>query len=83
MTSKKLIKKEIKAIHWTLLVTSKLLIGIGIGMVIASHFWHSQPYWFIVLIIGATILIPTLYHLTRIEAEEEKELKKKLKKKKR
>lgn len=80
MVNKKLIKREISAIHWLLLTTSKLLIGIGIGVIFATHFWYAQPYWYLIIIIGVIILIPTLYSLMKMEDKEEIILKKKLKK---
>ena len=80
MADKKTIKKEISVVHWLLLTTSKLLIGIGIGLIIATHFWYAQPYWYLLILLGAVILIPTLYNLMKIEKREEIQLKKRLKK---
>lgn len=80
MLNKKIIKKEISVIHFILLLISKLLIGMGLGIIIASQFWHAQPYWYILIIVGAIILIPTLYTLMKCEVKEEVKLKKKLKK---
>lgn len=74
-----MIKKEISAVHWLLLTTSKLLIGIGIGIIIATHFWVAQPYWYLIILVGAVILIPTLYNLVKLEGKEEIKLKKRLK----
>ena len=51
MVNKKLIKREISAIHWLLLTTSKLLIGIGIGVIFAAflrflmHFISGIVLW--------------------------------------
>jgi hypothetical protein len=80
VVDKKIIKKEISVVHWLLLTTSKLLIGIGIGVIIATHFWYAQPYWYLIIIIGALILIPTLYDLMKFESKEEIILEKTLKK---
>jgi hypothetical protein len=80
MLDKKIIKKEISVLHFLLLATSKLLIGIGIGLVIATHYWFIQPLWFLMIITGGAILIPTLYHLTKAEVREEVKLTGKLKK---
>ena len=77
---KKLIKKEISLLHFLLLATSKLLIGIGIGLIISSYFWYAQPYWFILILIGAAILIPTLLFLMKNEEVEELNLKRELNK---
>ena len=77
---KKIIKKEISLIHFLLLTTSKLLIGVGIGLMIATHYWYVQPYWFILILIGAIILLPILYYLMMTEGKEEIELKNELKK---
>ena len=77
---KKIIIKEVSLIHFLLLTTGKLMIGIGIGLMIASHYWYVQPYWFLVLILGLVILIPLLYRLMRAESKEEISLIKKIKK---
>ncbi|MGM5488845.1 MAG: hypothetical protein ACQESG_07900 [Nanobdellota archaeon] len=79
MARKKLIKKEVTALHWLFLTTSKLLIGIGIGVIIATQFYFAQPYWYLIIIFGALIMVPTLYHLTLLEEKKEMKLKKKLK----
>lgn len=81
MLEKKLIKKEVSVLNFLLLTTSKLLIGIGLGLIIASHYWFAQPYWYLIILVGAIILIPTLYKLTAAEEKEEIVLKKRLKKK--
>ena len=80
MPNKKLIKKEISAIHWLFMITGKLLIGIGIGVLIATHYWHAQPYWFLMILVGAAILIPTLLSIMKIEEKEELKLSKELRK---
>jgi hypothetical protein len=81
MLDKKLIKKEVSVLHFLLLTTSKLLIGIGLGLMIASHYWFAQPYWYLIILVGAIILIPTLYKLMAAEEKEEIVLKKRFKKK--
>lgn len=78
MLNKKFIRKEISVLHFLLMLTGKLLIGIGIGIIIATHYWHAQPYWYLLAAVGVLILIPTLYSLMKIEAKEEMELKKKV-----
>jgi ABC-type microcin C transport system permease subunit YejE len=80
MFNKKIIKKEVSVLHFLLLTTSKVLIGIGIGLIIATYFWFAQPYWYLLILIGAAILIPTLYNLMKAEEKEEITLEKKLKK---
>jgi hypothetical protein len=80
MLNKKMIQKELSVLDFLLLTTSKLLIGIGIGIIVATHFWFAQPYWYILIIAGAAILIPTLYCLMVVEEKKEISLKKKLKK---
>ena len=79
MLNKKIIKKEISVLDFLLLTTSKLLIGVGIGLVIATHYYYVQPYWYLLVIFGAIILILTLYNLMKIEEVEEIRLKKRLK----
>ncbi len=80
MLSKKIIKREISVIHYFLLTTSKLLIGMGIGALVATHFWFAQPYWYLLIILGAAMLVPTLYFLMKAEVKEELKLRKKLSK---
>ena len=78
MLNRKLIKREISTLHFLFLVTSKLLIGIGIGLVIATHYYFIQPYWYLWVIVGVVLLIPTLNYLMKEESQEELKLKKKL-----
>ena len=77
----KIIIKEISLLQFLLMTTSKLLIGIGLGLIIATNFWYAQPFWFILIIAGAIILIPTLYSLMRIEGKKEIRLMKSIKRK--
>jgi hypothetical protein len=77
----KIIIREISLLQFLLMTTSKLLIGIGLGLIIATNFWYAQPYWFLLIIIGAIILLPTLYSLMRIEGKKEISLIKKVKRK--
>jgi hypothetical protein len=77
-TKKPFLKREITFLHFMLLATSKLLIGIAIGLILASSVWFVQPYWYLILIVGALILIPTLYVLMQDEKSEEDRLKKEL-----
>ncbi len=72
---KKIIRKEISLLHFVLLLTGKLFIGVGIGIMIASS---ALPYSFPLILIGVAVLLPTLYHLLKIEKKEEVVLKKKL-----
>jgi len=76
MLNKKIIKKEITLLQFLLLITGKLLIGIGIGISIA---YYALPYSIPLIIIGVLILLPIFYSLFRVEAAEEKYLEKKLK----
>jgi len=78
MLNRKLIKREISTLHFLFLVTSKLLIGIGIGLVIATHYYFIQPYWYLWVIVGVVLLIPTLNYLMKEESQEELKLKNKL-----
>jgi len=73
---KKIIRKEIKLIHFILSTTGKLFIGIGIGILISN--W-ALPFSIPLIIIGVLILLPTLHFLFKEEKEEEQDLKKKLK----
>ena len=59
---KKIIKKEISLIHFIFLTTSKLAIGIGIGIHISNvAFPYSYPF----VVFGASLLLPTLIHLMK------------------
>ena len=78
MPNKNLIKKEISALHFLFLTTGKLLIGIGIGLVVATHYYFIQPYWYLWVIVGVVLLIPTLNYLMKEESQEELKLKNKL-----
>ena len=80
LLKKKIIKKEISILHFLVMTTSKLLIGIGLGILIVNYYWFLHPYWYIIILIGSLILIPTLYYLTITEEKEEIKLKKELKK---
>ena len=79
MLDKRIIRREISLLHFLLLLTSKLLIGAGIGMIIATHYFYAQPYWYLAIIAGALILAFTLYNLMKAEAKEEIELEKRVK----
>ena len=88
MASAETIKKELSLLHVTLLTTGKLLMGIGIGIGIASHIFYAQPYWYVFILLGALVLLPVLYHILKAEAMTEEKLirkvaQKKAKKKKR
>lgn len=80
MLNKKLIRKEISVLQFILLFTGKVMIGVGIGIALASYYLYLQPLWVIIIMVGLLILLPTLYFLTKLEAKEEIILKKKLKK---
>lgn len=80
MLNKKLLKKEITLLHYLILSTSKLLIGIGVGIAIASYYFFFQPYWYVLIIIGALMLFFMLYFLMKAEVNEEIKLEKKLRK---
>jgi hypothetical protein len=75
---KRMIKREIRVVHFLLLTTSKILIGVGIGLVLASYFWFAQPYWYFFILIGALILIPMLMVLMKDETVEERQLKREI-----
>ncbi len=74
---KKIIKKEISLIHFLFLTTSKLAIGIGVGASISKV---AFPYSYPLVVLGVSILLPTLIYLMKEEKKEEDFLKKKLKK---
>ncbi len=80
MLNKKIIRKEISVLQFILLLTSKLMIGVGIGLVLASYYLYLQPLWMIIIILGLLVLMPTLYFLMKAEAKEEISLKNKLNK---
>ena len=73
---KKIIKKEITILHFFLLATGKLFIGVAIGIMIAQY---ALPYSFPLLVLGAAILLPVLYSLFKEENEEDKILRKEIK----
>ena len=77
LLQKKIIKKEISLIHFLFLTTSKLAIGIGVG---ASFSKVAFPYSYPLVVLGVSILLPTLIYLMKEERKEEKLLEKKLKK---
>ncbi|MGM5484505.1 MAG: hypothetical protein ACQEP1_01385 [Nanobdellota archaeon] len=83
MLKKKIIKKEISLLHFLLLLTSKIFIGIGIGLIISSYVWIAQPVWYIFIILGGGVLFYTLHHLMMAEESKESELEKKVKRKSR
>lgn len=60
----------------TLLLTGKLILGVGFGVVIASHFYYAQPYWFILVLIGVLLIYPVLFSLYRFEQRSLSEEKK-------
>ena len=64
--NKRIIGKEISLLHFLLLLTGKLFIGVGIGIMIASY---ALPYSFPLIFIGVLILLPTLYYLFKFEEE--------------
>ncbi len=80
MASKLMIKKEISLIHLLMLLTSKLFIGISIGLSFSDF---ALPYSYILFIIGFLLFLPNISFLFKEERIIEKKLKKKLKKKKR
>ena len=75
---KSFIKTEISIIHFLFLITSKLLIGIGLGVLLVTKVWFAQPYWYIIVLLGVLILIPSLYYLMKVEAKKEINLRKKI-----
>lgn len=79
MFNRKIIKKEISLLNFLLTTTGKLLIGVGVGIVIATHYYIVQPLWYILIVLGALILYFALKALLKAEEKEEKSLEKKLK----
>lgn len=77
--NKTLIKREVKVIHFIFLLTGKILFGIAIGLIFATKFWYAQPYWYLIILLAAGILIPTLRLLMREEYSKELELMRKRK----
>jgi F0F1-type ATP synthase assembly protein I len=73
---KKIILREISLVHFLLLATGKIFVGIGIGILITSY---ALPYSYPLIIIGVLILLPGFYNLFKLENFEESQLKKKLK----
>ncbi len=71
-----LIKKEISLVHLAALLTSKLFIGISIGLFFSDL---ALPWSYPILLVGVLIFLPAVYKLFKIETTEEKVLKKKLK----
>lgn len=83
---KRLLKKEVTVLHLLLIGTSKLMMGIGLGLIIASKFWyvpvHFHNFGLPLIFVGGVVLLITLYFLMKIEVKEETELESELKKKK-
>jgi len=77
MLNKKIIKKEITLLHYIMLTTSKLLIGIGIGIWIAQA---GFPYTVPIIMAGVLILMPSLYFLFKEEKIIDEKLEKDLEK---
>lgn len=75
MLKKKVIRKDVDVLHFMLMATSKLLIGVGIGLLIAVKFWYIQPYWALIILVGGILLFFTLYKLMSSEVKEESKLK--------
>lgn len=73
MTKKSFIKKEITLFHFLMLTTSKLLVGAGVGLWI---FHAGFPYTYPLIVIGAVILIPSLYFLFKKEKIKDEKLEK-------
>lgn len=77
MLSKLAIKREISLMHLLILLTSKLFIGISIGLMFSDF---AFPYSYPLLLIGFLILGPALLKLFQEEVETDTSLEKKLKK---
>ena len=73
--NKKIIKREVSLIHYLLLSTSKIMIGIGLGLIIASYGWFAYPHFYMILFLGIIMLLPILLFLMKEEEEEEIRLK--------
>lgn len=73
---KKLLQREIQTLDWTILVTAKILTGIGIGLLIATTFWYAQPYWYVFILAGGILLLLVLYRLLQAEVRTEEKLRK-------
>lgn len=63
------LRLELSALQLAFLVTGKLLIGVGAGLAFASHIWYAQPYWFVWVLLGAIVLVPTLIGLLVVEKD--------------
>jgi len=81
--NKRLVKKEITLLHLLLIGTSKLIMGIGLGLIIAAKFWylpmHFHTFGLPLIILGGVVLLLTLYFLMELEVKEETELEHELK----
>ncbi len=77
LLNRKIIKKEVSLLHYLLLFTGKLFIGIGIGAIISAY---ALPFSFPIILIGVLILLPLTYYLFKAEKKKETELEKQLKK---
>ncbi|MBU1976857.1 MAG: hypothetical protein KKA62_02785 [Nanoarchaeota archaeon] len=73
------LKREISLLHLLALLTSKLFIGISIGLFFSDL---AFPWSYPLLIIGVLIFLPAIYKLLKIETVTEKDLLKKVKNKK-
>ena len=79
MLHKKVIRREVSLVHFLLLTTSKILIGVGIGIAFATRVYYVQPYWYLIILAGVMVMAPILYDLMKAETKEELKLKRKLK----
>ena len=77
LLQKKIIRREISVLHFFLLLTGKLMMGISIGL---SFTEIAFPYSYPLFFLGISMVLPTLNYLMKEEIDEEKVLKKKLKK---
>ena len=73
--NKKIIKKEISLLHFLFLLTSKLAIGVGIGLSFSDF---ALPYSYPLIMLGTLILLPTLNYLMKEERNEVKSLNKRM-----
>ena len=71
MLNKYWIKKEISIIHLIMLITSKLMVAISIGSMVAGF---TLPYSYLILLFGVFILVPALITLFKKEEKLEERL---------
>ncbi len=68
------IKREISYLNVLIFALGKLAIGIGIGIVLATKFLYIQPYWYVIFLVGAVLLLFSIHLLIKVSETAERSL---------